>query len=81
MNFAVMSGNTVVNVIVAESQEIAEDVTGAEVLQTDGVPWLGWTLHGAEWRPPMPTTGVWEWDAAAHAWVDVTPEPEPASEE
>lgn len=52
MNFAVISGNTVVNVIVADSQEIAEDVTGAAVLQTEGVPWIGWTLIDDEWVEP-----------------------------
>ena len=77
MNFAVISGNTVVNVIVADSQEIAEEVTGLSAVETEGEPWLGWTMHGNEWRPPMPTVGVWEWDEATHGWIDVTPEPEP----
>lgn len=77
-NYAIHDGTTVVNVIVAESAEIAEQVTGLTALETTGVPWTGWTLHGDAWRPPMPESpGMWEWDEAAQEWVDVTPDPEP----
>lgn len=75
--FAVHDGTTVRNVIVADSAAIAEAVTALTAIETDGVPWIDWTLHGDEWRPPMPTEGVWEWDEATHGWIDVTPEPEP----
>ena len=75
--YAVHDGTTVRNVIVAESQEIAEQVTGLAAIATTGMPWIGWTLDGSEWRPPMPTDGVWVWDDAAGEWIDVTPNPEP----
>lgn len=75
--YAVHDGTTVHNVIVAESQEIAEQVTRLAAIETTGVPWIGWTLHGDEWRPPIPTEGVWEWDDTAAEWIGVTPEPEP----
>lgn len=48
-NFAVVGGSQIVNVIVAESAEIAEAVMGMEVVETDGVPWIGWTLVDGEW--------------------------------
>ena len=73
-NFAIYSGTTVMNVIVATSLEIAEEVTGMSAVETTGIPWIGWTLHGDEWRPPMPTTeGIWEWNDTTHEWIDTTP--------
>jgi len=74
--YAVHDGTTVVNVIVANSREIAEDVTGLNAVETDGVPWSGWTLHGDEWRPPMPTEGVWVWDEDTREWVEQVVESE-----
>lgn len=53
--FAVYDGVTVRNVIVAESQEIAEDVTSLSAVETTGVPWIGWVLVDGEWvAPPEP---------------------------
>lgn len=63
--FAVHDGTTVLNVIVADSQEIAEDVTGLQAVETEGAPWSGWMLIDGQWvAPPEPE-----------------PEPEPAPEE
>lgn len=76
-NFLVHDETTIVNAIVADSLEVAQSVTGLMAfLAEDGGPWIGWTLYGNEWRPPMPTIGVWEWDDATREWIDVTPEPE-----
>lgn len=75
--YAVYDGSQVVNVIVADTAQIAEDVTGFMVIETEGAPWVGWTLHGDEWRPPMPTEGAWEWDETTHEWVEVIPAPSP----
>ena len=70
-NYAVIDTATVTNVVVAESQEIAEAVVGLPVLETTGVPWIEWTLHGDEWRPPMPTeNGPWTWDEPTLTWVE-----------
>lgn len=61
-NFAIHDGNTVVNVVVADTQEIAESVTQMQAVETDGVPWIGWTFEDGVWTaPPVP---------------DTTPEPE-----
>lgn len=54
-NFAIHDGSTVVNVIVADSKEIAEEVTGMSALETEGEPWIGWTLTDGVWTaPPAP---------------------------
>lgn len=67
-NFAINDGNTVVNVIVADSKEIAEEVTGLLAVETDGEPWTGWTLIDGEWvAPALPP--------------EPEPHPEPAPEE
>lgn len=73
MDFAISNGSTIVNVIVADSKEIAEQATGMTAIATTpyGV-WLGWKLHGDTWRPPMPTEGMWTWDESTLSWVEVT---------
>lgn len=79
-NFAIHDERSVVNVILAESAEIAEQVTGLSAIETTGEPWIGWNLHGDTWRPPVPIDGAWEWDEATSTWVAVV-EPAPAFEE
>ena len=53
-NYAVHDGSTVRNVIVAESLEIAESVSGLQALETTGQPWIGWVMQDGEWVPPAP---------------------------
>lgn len=62
-DFAIHDGYTVVNVVVADSAEIAEVVTGLHAFETDGVPWLGWTLESEGWRRPAPFPS-WTWDGS-----------------
>lgn len=53
--YAVHDGARVVNVIVADTAQIAEEVTGLSALETEGVPWIGWTLIDGVWTaPPEP---------------------------
>jgi hypothetical protein len=54
-NFAIHNGSAVVNVIVADSQEIAEQVTGLQAVETTGEPWIGWELVDGEWVDPTST--------------------------
>lgn len=72
-NFAIHDGTTVVNVIIADSVEVAEELTGLSALETEGAPWIGWTMEVEGWRPPSPFPS-WSWDGAA--WVAPIPEPE-----
>jgi hypothetical protein len=66
-NYAVHDGQTVVNVIIADSAEIAEELTGLTVVETQGEPWIGWTMENEGWQPPAPfPSWVWngdEWEA------------------
>ena len=76
-NYAIHDGMTVHNVIVCDTQGLAEEVTGMQAVETDGVPWIGWTMHDGEWRPPQPGP-AYVWDGAA--WIEPEPEPAPAGE-
>jgi hypothetical protein len=51
-NYAVIENNQVLNVIVAESLKIAEEVTGQECVECNGSFWIGWTRNGKEWIAP-----------------------------
>ena len=55
-NFAICDGSTIVNVIVADTQQIAEDVTGMTAIETTGDPWIGWVLVDGVWTDPNPPT-------------------------
>lgn len=52
-NFAVVSGATVTNVVVAESSSVAEEIIGMPVIETTGEPWVGWVLVDGTWQPPV----------------------------
>ena len=48
-NFAIIEDNKVINVIVADSAEIAAEVTNKEILETTGEPWIDWTRTNGVW--------------------------------
>jgi hypothetical protein len=52
MNFAIIKDDKIINVILADSKEIAEEVTGLEALETSGEPWIDWTRSGDTWIKP-----------------------------
>lgn len=52
-NFAIHDGTRVINVVVADSQEVAESVTGLQAVETSGEPWIDWTLEGGVWTAPV----------------------------
>lgn len=52
--FAVISGANVINVIVAESQEIAESIIGLPCIEyTDKPVGIGWSYVDDEFIPPV----------------------------
>lgn len=54
-DYLVIENNTVVNVIVADTAEIAAEVTGKEVQESiSPTPWIGWTKQGDAWIAPEP---------------------------
>jgi hypothetical protein len=55
-NYAVIKDGIVTNVIVAESQEIAESVTGltcVEIQQEPGAPGIDWAYDGTDFSAPV----------------------------
>ena len=56
MKFAVMSNNLVANIIVADTLEIAEEVTGQTcIVYTDEAPvGINWTYDGVNFINPNP---------------------------
>jgi hypothetical protein len=71
-NFAISDGSKIVNVIVADSKEVAEEVTGMEAIETSGEPWIYWTLEEEGWRKPSPYPS-WIWNN--EEWESPTPMP------
>lgn len=66
-NYAISNGSKIINVIVADSQEIAEEATGMTAIETSGEPWIDWTLESEGWRRPSPyPSWIWngtDWEA------------------
>ena len=55
-NYAVIKDGIVNNVIVADTKEIAETVTGLTCIEYEnipGAPGIGWTYDGAEFTAPV----------------------------
>lgn len=60
MNYAIIKDNKVINVIVSDSKEIAEEVTGLEAVETTGQPWIDWARIDGQWVEPQPIIDVEE---------------------
>lgn len=76
-NYAIYDDDIILNVIVAESKELAESVSGKNALETDGSPWIEWTKINGSWAPPKPYNS-WTWDGAE--WVAPIRYPEDGNE-
>lgn len=51
-NYAIIENDKVINVITAESAELAAELTGKEVTEaTDGL-WIDWTRTDGVWSAP-----------------------------
>ena len=52
-NYLIIENNKVINVIVADSKEIAEQVTNLEAIEsTSSTPWIGWEKIDDVWTAP-----------------------------
>lgn len=49
-NFAVVKADRIINVIVADTKEIAQEVSGMQVIETTGEPWIGWKCTDGVWQ-------------------------------
>lgn len=74
-NYAIHDGSRVINVIVAESAQIAEEATGLQAIETEGTPWIDWTIIDGVWAPPQPFSS-WTWNGLE--WEAPVPQPGPA---
>jgi hypothetical protein len=72
-NYAIHDGLIVHNVIVCESKEMSEELTGMKAIETDGVPWIGWTMEDEGWRPPKPGP-EYTWNGSE--WIADEPDPD-----
>lgn len=53
-NYLVIEDDVIINVIVADTAEVAAEVTGKEVIEsTSSEPWLNWTRSGDTWTAPV----------------------------
>lgn len=59
-NFAIYQNDTILNVIVADSKEAAEQATGMNAIKTEGSPWIGWVKQGDTWVNPQVVVEVQE---------------------
>lgn len=73
--FAIHDDSVVINVIVADTVEVARELTGMAAVETEGAPWIGWTLEDDGFRPPRPLPS-WLWNGSA--WT--APKPQPVGE-
>jgi hypothetical protein len=60
MNYAVIENDKVINVIFADSKEVAEQATGLEVIETTGQPWTDWIRVDGQWIEPQSIIDVEE---------------------
>lgn len=52
-NYAIIENDKVVNVIVAESAELAAELTGKEVAEAIDGLWIDWTRVNGVWSAPV----------------------------
>jgi hypothetical protein len=76
--FAAHDGTSIVNIIVADSLEIAKTHIPSDlnVIEVDETVGIGWELHDGYWRPTQ-TYPSWVWNEDAREWNPPIPEPEP----
>lgn len=53
--YAVIQNDVVINVIDAETIDIALEATGMECVECDRSFWIGWKRQDGQWIAPSPT--------------------------
>jgi hypothetical protein len=71
-DFAVVKDNKVLNIIVCDSLDVAKNLTGLDIVETTGEPWIDWTLIDGVWAPPTPFDS-WVWSGTE--WQSPIPKP------
>ena len=52
-NYAIIENEKVINVIVADSAELAAELTGKEVVEATNGLWIDWTRNNGVWSAPV----------------------------
>lgn len=80
MRIAVLNNGRIKSLIIAESVEIAEEITGGTCAhaETGDIGWL-WNEQHGKFLPDQPFAS-WTWDEVALAWVAPKPKPESEAE-
>lgn len=75
MKYNVLSGDVIINTILAPSLEVAEAVSGAKCIEQQGE--IGWVWNEAEeaFAPPRPYPS-WIWDKGSRSFVPPVEMPE-----
>lgn len=61
MDIALYDLDEIVNVIICESTQLAEEITGLNAIECiNGEPKIGWILYNNQWVPPKPFDS-WTW--------------------
>ena len=51
--FLIIDNDKIVNAILADSIEVAQEITGLEAIESTGSePWIGWTRSNNTWTAP-----------------------------
>lgn len=75
--FEIYNGETLVNIIVAESKELAEQLTGLTAVRSmPSQPYKGWVFNDLKqmWEAPspQPEDGLnYIWDEQSLSWVEI----------
>ena len=76
-NFAIHDGINVVNVIVADSLELAESITGMQAVEANSNgPGIGWLKDEQGWKTPDSSPyPSWHWDYQQLVYAPPVPRP------
>lgn len=76
-NFALYENDEILNIIVAESKEIAESLTNLHAIEITDTIGIGWKLVNDEWVQPLPEPtipdypqdgNVYVWNGETESW-------------
>lgn len=75
--FLLYDSETIINAIIAETEEDAKNAVGNNIFEYDenNHIWIGWKLYDGEWRPEQPYPS-WTWNNDSKEWICPKPMPQ-----
>lgn len=71
-SYALYQNNEIINIILAENKEMAEQASGLNAIQINKYPGIGWILVDGNWNPP--NTEQWAgWSQIGDTWAPPKP--------